>query len=87
MKRLKLFIIVLIILIILIIGVLIFMKVQEKKEIESIISEGDAGDKISFDTTKIEKVTDESRFFSVKSCVQQYLDQMNNNNDIYFGFD
>ena len=87
MKRLKLFIIVLIILLILIIGVLIFMKVQEKKEIESIISEGDAGDKISFDTTKIEKVTDESRFFSVKSCVQQYLDQMNNNNDIYFGFD
>ena len=87
MKRLKLFIIVLIILIILIIGVLIFMKKKKKKEIESIISEGDAGDKISFDTTKIEKVTDESRFFSVKSCVQQYLDQMNNNNDIYFGFD
>ena len=87
MKKLKLFIVILIILILLIIGVLIFMKGQEKKEIENIINEGDAGDEISLDTTKIEKVTDESRFFSIKSCVQQYLDQMNNNNDIYFGFD
>ena len=87
MKKLKLFIVILIILILLIIGVLIFMKGQEKKEIENIINEGDAGDEISFDTTKVEKVTDESRFFSVKSCVQQYLDQMNNNSDVYFGFD
>ena len=54
MKKLKLFIVILIILILLIIGVLIFMKGQEKKEIENIINEGDAGDEISLDTTKIE---------------------------------
>lgn len=86
MKKLKVFIIILIILILLVIGVLIFVKLQEKKTIENDANEGDAGQEILIDTTKTEKVTDKSRFFSVRNCVQQYLDEVNNNNDKYFGF-
>ncbi len=86
MKKLKIFIVILIILILLVIGVLISTKWQEKVEIENEINEGDAGEEVLIDTTKIEKVTDKSRFFSVKNSVQQYLDEINDNNDKYFGF-
>ena len=87
MKKLKILILIVILLIILILGIYICVKSVEKSEISHIDSQGDPGEEVSLDTTKIEEVTDASSFFSVKNCVQQYLDEMNNNNSRYFGFD
>lgn len=86
MKKIKILILIFILLILLISGILIYISYIEKRELANIDNEGDMGAEISYDTSKVEKVTDESRFFSVKTCVQQYLDEMNNNNDKYFGF-
>ena len=86
MKKIKILILIFILLVLLIFGILIYINYIEKRELTNINSEGDIGAEISYDTSKVEKVTDESRFFSVETCVQQYLDEINNNNDKYFGF-
>ena len=87
MKKIKILILIFILLILLLSGIYIYISYIEKMELINIKNEGDIGEEISYDTSKIEKVKDASNFFSVEKCVQQYLDEFNNNNDKYFAFD
>ena len=87
MKRLKLLIVLVIVLILIIIGILIFINQEENKQSLIDDSTGDSGEEVSFNTTKLETVTDRTRFFTVKRCIQQYFDELNENNSKYFGRD
>lgn len=87
MKRLKLLIVLVIVLILIIIGTIVYIKQKEYKQILIEDATGDPGQDVSFNTTKLETVTDRIRFFTVKRCIQQYLDELNENNSKYFGRD
>lgn len=48
---------------------------------------GDAGEEIDYDTDKSTYVEDQETFFTVESCVNQYLNILNNNNSLYYSID
>ena len=73
-----------IIIVIIIISCIIFLLGYKNKDnTENIIVEGNPGENVEINIDKMEDVIDRGRFFTVEKCVQQYLDEINNNNARY----
>lgn len=87
MKDLKKIMIILIIFMIIIVSYIIYIINNEKQNILNEQNLGDKGDTIEFNKSDLEDVTDRSRFFTVRSCVQEFLDEVNENNTRYFSVD
>ena len=85
MKYIKKIITILIIIIIILVGCIIYM-VQYRKNINQ-VEEGDPGEELELNEDQMKDVTDRNRFFTVKNCVQYYLDEINNHNSNYFSAD
>lgn len=78
MKKIAIAIIItLIIMIILISTLLIILKTSSNKK-----EQGDIGDVIDYNETKVEPVVDNIDFFTIQNCIQNYLDTININNSI-----
>lgn len=80
----KIIIIISIIAIIVIVGTILFLKIREGDvpeivEIEEISHAGEEED-------NSDMVKDATKFFTVASCVSQYLDIINENSSIYYGY-
>lgn len=79
MKKIGIAIIItLIVMIILISTLLIILNTSEKA-----LEQGDIGNIINYDETKIEPVKDNIKFFTIRNCVQNYLDSINIKNSTY----
>lgn len=79
MKKIGIAIIItLIVMIILISTLLIILNTSEKA-----LEQGDIGNIINYDETKIEPVKDNIKFFTIRNCVQNYLDSINIKNSAY----
>lgn len=79
MKKIAIAIIItLIIMIILISTLLIIIKTSDNKQ-----EQGDVGDIIDYNETKVEPVADNIDFFTIQNCIQNYLDTININNSTY----
>ena len=76
MKKLKVLIIVIVLIIIMCV-ILLLVNGLKMKDNDILITEGDLGEEIIYDSTKIEDVTDNIGFFTVRSCVYQYFDTIN----------
>ena len=76
MKNLKKIIIGLIILMCIIVICIVVAIKQGKETIEN-TQKGDSGEKIEFNKIELETLTDTTRFFTVKNCVQQFLNEIN----------
>jgi hypothetical protein len=76
MKYLKKIIIGLIILMSIIVICIVVAIKQGKETIEN-TQKGDSGEKIEFNKIELETLTDKIRFFTVKNCVQQFLNEIN----------
>ena len=76
MKYLKKIIIGLIILMSIIVICIVVAIKQGKETIEN-TQKGDSGEKIEFNKIELETLTDTTRFFTVKNCVQQFLNEIN----------
>ncbi len=88
MKYLKRILIILIIFMIIIIGGIICIISVEKNNSElNEENAGDAGESLQVNKSVLENVTDKDRFFTVRNCVQQFLDKINDNNSNYFSTD
>lgn len=85
MKYIKKIITILIIIIIILVGCIIYM-VQYRKNINQ-VEEGDPGEELELNEDQMKDVTDRNRFFTVKNCVQYYLDEINDHNSNYFSAD
>lgn len=87
MKKLKIIILVFSIVIIFIIGTIVLLKNDNMK----FIQEGGIVEEIVTDANRQEEksnnIIDAKSFFTVSSCVSQYIDLLNQNNDIYYGYD
>lgn len=87
MKKLKIWIIVFsIIIVLLILAIIIIKNSQQIITNEEEKSPNDTGQVIEFDNTNKKVVDNDIKFFTVKNCVQQYIDTINLNNDRYFGY-
>lgn len=86
MKKLRIIMIIFIIAIVIMIGTIILLNKKNTKspeEIEQIMTHaGEQEDDELNDTVK-----NSEDFFTVSSCVSQYLDLLNKNYDIYYGYD
>lgn len=79
MKKIGIAIIVtLVVMIILISTLLIILNTSEKGP-----KQGDIGNVINFDETKIEPVSDNIKFFTIQNCIQNYLDRTNMKSSMY----
>ena len=76
MKYLKKIIIGLIILMSIIV-ICIVVAIKQGKETIETTQKGDSGEKIEFNKIELETLTDTTRFFTVKNCVQQFLNEIN----------
>ena len=85
MKYIKKIITILIIIIIILVGCIIYM-VQYRKNINQ-VEEGDPGEELELNEDQMKDVTDRNRFFTVRNCVQYYLDETNDNNSNYLSAD
>lgn len=81
MKNLKKIVLILIILMIIIAICLVLVIQFSKKSIEN---QGDEGEDISFDSSKIEEVTDKIRYYTVSSCITKYFTQIEKDNFKYY---
>ena len=79
MKKLKILIIV-IILIIIVCVILLGINRIKIKDNDILKTVGDPGEEVTYDNKKIEDVTDNIDFFTVRSCVYQYFDTINLSN-------
>ncbi len=84
MKKLKIIIIISIIAIIVIVGTILFLKIREGDvpEIAEIEEISHAGE----EEENSDMVKDATKFFTVASCISQYLDIINENSSIYYGY-
>ncbi len=88
MKKLKIWIIVFsIIIVLLILSIIIIKNSQQIITNKEEKSPNDTGQVIEFSNTNKKVVDNNIKFFTVKNCVQQYIDTINLNNDRYFGYD
>lgn len=79
MKKIGIAIIItLIVMIILISTLLIIINTSEKTP-----EQGDIGNVINYDETKIEPVSDNIKFFTIQKCIQSYLDRINIQSSTY----
>lgn len=72
--------IVLVILIILIMVLILNINNSDQNQ----ISIGDAGEEIDFNTTKIEPVTEKIEYYTVRNCINNYLNSLNKENTAYY---
>ena len=86
MKYIKRIITILIVISIIIVGCIIYI-VQHKEEINQKAEEGNSGEEFETNTEEIKDVTDRNRFFTVRNCIQYYLDEINDNNSNYLSAD
>lgn len=91
MKKLKIIIIIFIIIIVITIGIIIALKhnndtqpnIENLGESEEIMTHANELE----EETSSDAVKSSEKFFTVSSCVSQYLDLLNKNYDIYYGYD
>lgn len=76
MKKLKILIIIIVILIIIFIILLSILNLKKGNNVFE-TSKGDPGEEVTYDSTKIEDVTDNIDYFTVINCVYQYFDSIN----------
>lgn len=79
MKKIIIAIIITLVAMIIIISTLLIIINKSNKE----ETQGDAGEVINYAETKVEAVTDSIDFFSIRNCIQRYLDIININSSIY----
>lgn len=85
MKNIKWIMIVLgVILIILIVAVAIMLSSTNDNQNNEI---GDVGLVEDYENNQIEEVTNSTNFYTVSNVINQYLDIINSNNSIYYGYD
>lgn len=84
-KHFKLIISVFIVLVIIIILtiMLLILNIKESSNNEQ-PNIGDPGIELDFSNSKIEKVTENAFYYTVRNCINNYLDYLNNNNSIYY---
>lgn len=83
-------IVIFIILIVFILGAIFLLKAYYQENFRNMENRQEAKKQINDKEEEIdilEKVKDAESFFTVTSCVTQYLDMLNENNDIYYGYD
>ena len=85
MKNLKKAIIIIFIIIIIILITLLVVNfiINPKNNSEQNII-GDIGEQIDYETVETEEVSDSIKFYTVKNCINQYLDTINVNNTSYY---
>lgn len=85
MKKIKWLILILVTLLILSVILVYFLSsnIQESQNNEV----GDVGLVEDYENNQIEKVTNSINFYTVSNCINQYLDVLNKNNSIYYGYD
>lgn len=82
---LKILIPILIVIIIIILIILLILKINSENNSEqNQISEGDPGEEIDFSTTQIENVTEKIDYYTVRNCINSYLNFLNNDSSIYY---
>lgn len=90
MKKLKIIISILVISIIILLICLLNIRRQEEKDKDNNISEiieQNIPHSSESDDVYEEEILLEDTFFTVSSCVSQYMDLINENNSIYYGYD
>ena len=85
MKKIKWIILILVTLLIISVILVYFLSgnIQESQDNEI----GDVGLVEDYENNQIEKVTNSINFYTVSNCINQYLDVLNKNNSIYYGYD
>lgn len=85
MKKIKWIILILVTLLIISVILVYFLSgnIQESQDNEV----GDVGLVEDYENNQIEKVTNSINFYTVSNCINQYLDVLNKNNSIYYGYD
>lgn len=68
-----------------IIAIVLILVIQFSKK--SIIDQGDSGEDIYYDSSKIEDVTDKVRYFTVSTCITKYFNQIDKENFSYYEMD
>lgn len=88
MKKIKWMIIILLIILIILLGIVfyIIINAQDGNQFFTSSEEGEAGDVIDYESLQTEQVTSNINFFTVGNCVNQYLDVINLESSIYFGY-
>ena len=86
MQKIKWLIIVLVIFLIILLGVVVYL-INIQQEGEQLNTIGEAGDVIDYENLQTEQVTNNIDFFTVSNCVNQYLDIINTESSIYYGYD
>ena len=85
MKKIKWLIISLLIILVILIGAIIIIINLNPNNIEDEI--GDEGLVIDYDAQEVEQVTSNINFYTVSNCINQYLDIINLDSSIYYGYD
>ncbi len=70
---------------IIIVSIVIFIFWRNPKDENNLENLGAEGEVVDFDKETTKDVTDTVKFFTVKDCVYQYYDQINQQNDKYYG--
>lgn len=87
MNKIKNIIVLIIIIIIILVLIILGIKLLDAKKENDLDEQGDVGEEVSFETDIIKEVTDQTKFYTVSNCVQQYLDSLDTNNDSFYGTD
>ena len=82
LKGIVIFLVILIIAIIIILGVLNMKKEDPRVNEQGIV--GNEGEVIDYDTVEVKQVDDNTKFYTVRNCISQYLDVININNSRYY---
>ena len=88
MKKLKIIIIIFVFAIVMIIGGMILLNKGHTEMPEEIVETEEIAHAIETEEEEpSDQVKDSESFFTANSCVSQYMDFLNKNNDIYYGYD
>lgn len=80
MKILKKIILIILILISILVILIVTSKKDEEKNVEQ---QGDIGEQIDYENIKIEDVSDNVKYFTVRNCINEYYNKINPNGSFY----
>lgn len=84
-KKFKKILLILIFIIIIILSILLIIKlIQKNDKLGNQTSKGDVGEVIDYNTTQLENVSDKINYYTVRNCINSYLNSINAKNSIYY---
>lgn len=82
MKDIKKIIIIVLIIIIILISIIFYIRIKNKINETKMDIEGDIGEEVNYDESKLEEVKSSIKFYTVRNCIYDYYDNINALNNI-----